>query len=504
MKARARGSRLGRMFGAVLAYLAPSWALSRAQTRRQLHQLEAHYDAAAMSRRTSGWRGPRGDANAVPARTLQRLRDVARDLVRNDPQAKAAKRKIARCAVGAGITPLVRASNPAVKAEATAIWRQWSRSTAADYDGRLWFAGIQGLVMRTCVESGGALIVREPARAVDGLPVPVRIRVLEPDYLDESRDTFAMLGISTGNPVVKGIETDGEGRRVAYWLFPTHPSTGRIWRTVSVRVPADRVIHVFDVDRPGQLSGVPWMDAVITALQDFSDYKDAVRMLAKISSCMVGVVEDTAGYGTAIGEQNSLSEELEHFEPGQFAYLKPGQTVKFNTPPTPQDTEFSADTIREIAVGMGLPAEALSGDYTSATFSSIRASRQDFQLTVDGWRDDMLIPQLCAGVFSWVMELAAALRGWPEVPTATWHASPLPSIEPDKDPKIFTAEIRSGRKSLAGALMERGIPDFEAHVEQVADGFAELDRRGLVLDSDPRKITGAGIVQPDEEMSADE
>jgi len=491
-----RGSVLGRFFGRMLAAVAPGWALRRAQSRRQLLQLETHYDAAAMSRRTSGWSGPRGDANAVTARSLQRLRDVCRDLVRNDPRARAAKKRLGSYVVGTGIIPLISASNPRVEAEAVEVWKSWTHNVNADYDGRLWFAGIQDLVVQACAESGGALIVFEPAREIDGLSVPLRIRIVEPDHIDESRDTFAA---ETGNPIVKGVETDGEGRRLAYWLFPTHPEGGRVWRTESERVPASRVIHVYDVDRPGQMAGIPWMHAVITAMQDLGDFRDAQRMQAKIAACMVATVEDMSNSGTAISEQDPNDELIEHFEPGQVLYPKPGQSIKFNTPPVPQDSSFSADTVREIAVGLGIPYEAVSGDYTSATFSSIQATRQDFQLTVNQIRQNVVIPQLCAGVFSRVMELAAALRGWGEVPTATWHGPPLPSAKPEQDARTFTAEVRSGKESLASALMKRGVPDTDEHLAKVARGFDQLDALDLVLDSDPRKVTGAGIMQVEQD-----
>jgi capsid protein len=32
----------------------------------------------------------------------------------------------------------------------------------------------------------------------------------------------------------------------------------------SVRVPAERVLHIYRVDRPGQVRGVPWLAPAIT------------------------------------------------------------------------------------------------------------------------------------------------------------------------------------------------------------------------------------------------
>lgn len=484
-----RSRRRGGILGRFLAWVAPGWALKRAQSRVLL---DRHYDAAARGRRTDGWGRGRGDANAVPPRTLQMLRDLSRDLVRNDPTAKTGKNRIASHTVGrGGITPMARATEERVRDEANVLWKLWSRSLSADYDARNKFAGLQRLVMRTCVESGGALILRVRANSSDGLPVPLRIRVLEPDHIDHARDNQTT---SEGNPIVRGIETDGRGRRVAYWLFDTHPGARNLRSAVSVRVPAEDVIHVYDVDRPGQMSGVPWMDAVISALNDLGDFKDAQRMLMKISSCMVGVVEDLTGSNTAIAEQDLDDPNVEHFEPGQWTYLGPGKSVKFNQPPTPVAGEFVADTLRDVSAAMGLTYSSVSNDFRLSSFSSERAARQEHRNSVSQWQL-MLVDHMCDGIWRWVMELAAALEGWGEVPTAEWTAPQLPSVEPDKEAKMFKDDVRSGRKSLSGALREQGILDFDGHVEECAQNKAKVDEHGLVWDSDPDKTTGAGIFQ---------
>jgi hypothetical protein len=73
--------------------------------------------------------------------------------------------------------------------------------------------------MRTVVESGEALIVRYRPEASLRLPVPLQVRVLEPDYLDPNKHG----PIGNGSICFQGIEFDRSGRRVAYWLYPEHP-----------------------------------------------------------------------------------------------------------------------------------------------------------------------------------------------------------------------------------------------------------------------------------------
>jgi len=263
-------------------------------------------------------------------------------------------------------------------------------------------------------------------------------------------------------------------------------------------VPAEDVIHVYDVDRPGQLAGVPWMDAVISALNDLGDFKDAQRMLMKIASCLVGVVDDVSGNKTSVGEQDADDLNLEFMEPGQFAYLQPGQSVKFNAPPVPQTGDFTADTLRDVSAALGLTYSSVSNDFRESSFSSERTARQEHRNSLTRWRR-MLITKMCDGVWRWVMELAGALEGWDEVPSAEWTAPPLPSVEPDKEAKMFRDDIRSGRKTPAGALREHGVIDFEAHVTEYATNMETLERLGIIWDSDASKVTGAGIFQVDDE-----
>src|SRR5689334_9596540 len=83
--------------------IAPRWTLRRARARIAAELLVRHYEAAAAGRRTQGWSRGSSDANAAIGPAHARLRDQARDLVRNNPYAKSAVRKIANHTVGWGI-----------------------------------------------------------------------------------------------------------------------------------------------------------------------------------------------------------------------------------------------------------------------------------------------------------------------------------------------------------------------------------------------------------------
>lgn len=355
----------------LLIGIAPQWGLRRVRARAAAQLVARHFEAASGGRRTSGWRRSSSDANVANGPALAALRELSRDLRRNNGWAKRGIQAIVNNTVGWGILPKPDDRSRRRAEQAIALWNAWASSTSCDYDGRLSFYGLQRLAMETIAESGEVLIVRQPAATRDGLAIPLRLQVLEPDYLDTSRD--GMIGES-GGPVIQGVEFDKQGRRVAYWLFGAHPGGAGLATTLgssltSTRWPAERVMHIYRVDRPGQIRGVPWLASAITRLKDFDDFEDAELMQQKVAACFGAFVTDNGDPTvSALGQPTTglNGEQLEQIEPGHIAYLPPGKTVQFSTPPSVQDSAFTARALRRIAVSLGVTYEELSGDYCVA------------------------------------------------------------------------------------------------------------------------------------------
>lgn len=477
-------------FDRFLIRVAPGWGLSRVRSRAAATTLARYYEAASGGRRTSGWRRQSGDANS-PLGKVAELRELSRDLRRNNGWARRGIQVIANNTIGWGIVAKAVAEDPALAQRAVELWNSWADSTACDFDGRMSFYGLQRLVMETVVESGEALVLRQPGGEQDGLPVPLRIQVIEPDYLDASRVSRG------GNEIVQGVEFDASGRRVAYWLHPRHPHgsslAGR--SNESRRVPAESVLHIYQVDRPGQARGVPWLASAIARLQDFDDYADAVLMQQKVAACFAAFVQDFDGAATPLGDTETEDDKIESLEPGHIQYLPAGKTVTFASPPPLSDhTTFTTTNLRRIAASLGVTYEDLSGDYSQVNFSSARMGRLAHYANVNDWRWNMIVPQLCDGVFRWVMDVAAAFQEWPETPHAEWAPPPMPMLEPEKEGLAYQRLMRTGVMTLYEVLRERG-EDPETHLVELAACNKRLDELGIWLDSDPRRTSDAGLTQ---------
>jgi lambda family phage portal protein len=465
--------------------IAPGWGLRRLRSRAAAFA----YEAASGGRRSS-WHRSSSDANAAGGPSLSVLRELSRDLRRNNGWARRGIQTIANNTIGWGIGAKATGVEPSLAKTALELWNKWADSKSCNFDGQMPFNGIQRLVLKTVVESGEALVVKQPADEVDGLPVPLRVQVLEPDYLDTMKDRTGGDGDQAG-PIIQGVEFDRDGRRVAYWLHRQHPGSMRLGSFDSRRVPARDVLHVYLVERAGQVRGVPWLTSAIARLNDFDEYDDAVLMQQKIAACFGAFVQDFEGSGTALGEQSREDPHLETLEPGHIEYLPQGKTVTFAQPPGVTDSSFTTRNLRRIAVSLGVTYEDLTSDYSMVNFSSARMARLAHWANVHEWRWDMVIPQLCDGVWRWAMELAAGLYEWPAVPSAEWAPPPMPMLEPDKEGLAYQRLVRTGAMTIYQMIRERG-EDPASHLAEIAEANARLDDLGIVLDCDPRRLNASG------------
>lgn len=473
--------------------VAPRWTLRRLQARAALDVAQRHYEGASVGRRTQGWNRARGDANAVIGPALSSLRASARDLVRNNSYAESALRTIVNHAVGWGLEGKPVQPN----ARVLDLWRAWAESTACDADGRQNFSGLTKLVMRTVVESGEVLVRRRMRYPEDGLPIPLQIQVLDPDFLDTSKDTATGLPGSGGNVIIQGVEFDGLGRRVAYHLFREHPGSAAGAFPSSVRVPAESVLHIFKVTRPGQVRGPSWFAPTLLRFKEFDEFEDATLMKQKIAACLAAIVTDPDGTPTGVGNPDPTTPGLDRLYPGAVLTAPPGREVSVVNPPAVDEYEvYTRSVLRAIATGLGVTYEDLTGDYADMPFSAARMSRVEHWSNVEDWRWQLLVPQFCDPVWAWAMQAAAMANLLPaDWPKARWSAPPAPMVDPANEGLALQRIVRNGLDSLSNVLRERGY-DPDEILGELSEDFKKLDALGLTLDIDPRRMTQAGQQQP--------
>lgn len=478
----------------LIGYFSPASALRRSRARYAIELINGarKYEGASKSNRTGGWFTSNSDANSALVSALSTLRNRSRDLVRNEGYAAKAVQVIVENTIGTGIVAKASAKDEAKVQRANAAWNSWADTIDCDVDALHDFSGLQALAMRAVVEGGEAIIRRVRLDSKSGASIPLKIQVLEGDYLDSSKNER----FSNGGYVIQGVEFDKNHKRVAYWLFDTHPGdTNSLSLTAkSTRHDAADIIHLYRVDRPGQARGVPWAAPVIMALRDFGDYEEAQLIRQKIAACFSAFVYDSepppeTGQGLL---------PIDRVEPGMIEHLPPGKDIKFASPPGVDGySEYSKQMLHKISAGFGgITYEAMTGDFSQVNFSSGRMGWLEFQRNIEAWRWRMVIPRMCAVVWNWFTE-AAALSGVNlQGVTPNWTPPRREMIDPVSETNTIISSIRGGMITLSEAIRQSGYDPNEVLTERAKDD-AKLDELGITLDCDPRKITKAGMTQTD-------
>lgn len=456
----------------LIGYVSPQRALQRTRARLIADMIEKrHYEAASQGNRTKGWATRGTDANSA-AVGLPRIRDRSRDLVRNNPYASRAVSVIVNNTVGWGIQARVKANK-----RIQGLWKQWAEMPACDADGVNNLYGLEQLALRTVVESGACLVRRRRRRPEDGLPVPLQLQVLEPDFLNTTKDG----DLRGGGRIIQGIEFDAVGKRVAYHLYKRHPGDMAGMHAESTRVPAEDIRHIYRMDRPGQVQGVPWAAPIIIKMRDLDEYEDAYLLRQKIANLFVAFVEDPEGASTIAAEFG------EKMEPGRIEVLPPGRGMSFANPPrTDGYGAYTKEVLRSIAAGYGITYEALTGDYSQVNFSSARMGGHEMGRNIDAWRWQMLIPQFCDGAWSWFAEAASMMGENTTNAAVDWTPPARTLVDPAREVPAIRDAVRSGLMSLSEAIREQGYDPITLLTE-AKDDAALLDKFGLTLDTDPRR-----------------
>ena len=470
-------------FDNFLAAVNPQAALRRERARLQMDALR-RYEGASRGRRAENWLTSGTSADAASAQDLRLLRDRSRDLVRNNPFAAKAVQVIVSNVIGTGIVAQAQAQRSRRRSQQlTDVWLNWaSDPQQCDWEGRLDFAGIQALATRAIVESGEVLIRR---RTRSGQRVPLQLQVMEPDFIDTTRDS----SLDNGGLIRQGIEYDSTGRRAAYWLFDEHPGENHLRMTnfTSSRVPAEQIIHCFRRDRPHQSRGIPWAAPVMLTLRDLDDYSSAQILKQKISACFAGFVVDTEAADAGLD-----GEIFDRLEPGALELLPPGKDIRFASPPSVGEFDkVSRELLLQVASGFGITYESLTGDLNQTSFSSGRMGWLEFHRNIEQWRWQMLIPQMLNPVWNWFVAAGAVNGVRAEGVVAHWTPPRRELIDPAKEIQATKDAVRSGFMSLSEAQREFGY-DPEEVITEIAQDNERLDDLGVILDTDARKVAANG------------
>lgn len=405
------------------------------------------FDAMSASRFPREARMGRMSIETAQAAGMARAR--ARYAFGNDPLMSAAVSAITTYAVGTGPLPALKAS---------ALGDEFAESfwSNCDADGRLDFGGLVALALLEVIVAGEVFCQFVPTS--DGLKL--RLLPAEQVATDESR------ALAGDNKIQNGIEYDGAGRVVAYWVHPYLPSSQFDTWAPPVRVLAADMLHIFKPIAVGQARGLSWLAPILLRLSDLGLLSDAL-LKAFQTSALFGVYlinrDGEPGFpfnGAQSGDAMNVS-----LEPGVSRVLGGNWDIHNNVPTQAQNApDFLTAMVEQISAGLQVPAFMVSGNVSRANYSSLRASLLTFKASLEAIQYNILVPQFLNPVF----------RRWSEgEANPDWRFPAMPDADPYKAAQTNGLLLDKRLASRAELIAQRGESVERVDADFAADPHAQ-------------------------------
>jgi lambda family phage portal protein len=483
----------------MVAALSPERGIKRLAARRAL----AYYEAAKPSHLRKFYRDGMSPDRLVSQGAVP-TRAQIRHLTRNHDLARGALRVLVNNVIGPsgiGVEFQPRRADGSIHkdyaAQLAEAYRDWQRKPEVTH--RHHFSRCQRLAGATWFRDGEAFsqLLSGAVPGLDhGTRVPFSLELLEPDMVPMDYE-------STDRRIRQGIERNAWGRAVAYHVYRGHPGELMGLPTPGdlKRIPADRMVHVAEIDRIHQMRGVSTFASVITRLEDIKDYEESERVAAKVAAMLTAYVKRNApadmGYDPANAPKDDAGNPLPRqisLAPGTIIdTLQAGEEIGLidSKRPNPNLITFRQGQLRAMAAGIGASYSSVSRDY-NGTYSAQRQELVEqwvhYAVLTDDFVGQWLLPVMQA------FQVAAHLSGVAPIPADVkpgtaddilFIGQSMPWINPMHEAKAWETLVRCGFASEVEVARKRGVNPWGL-IEQMKSYRDEVQGAGLVLASDAK------------------
>jgi lambda family phage portal protein len=383
-------------------------------------------------------------------------------LVATNPWAASALDVYVSNCVGTGPIPRPKHPDKAKRKQIIALFDRWSKVCTPNR--KLDFYGACAAAVRAERADGESFTRLRRRRPDDGLPVALQLQLFEADLCPlDYEDLMATPGVTQF-----GITFDGIRQPVFYHLYKVHPQSREsgIEGLETHPVPANEIVHMFEVRRAGQERGYPWMTPAMLPLYDIKQLVDASLMRQKISNLLSVWISRGQGSGglTSLANETPAETGAEGryettFGPGTVNYTS-GETPTFLNPPDAGQNfrDFLNSMLRSVARALGLTYEQLTGDLTGVNFASSRAGVVEMRRLMEQRQYFLMIHQFCRPVWDAWIRIAlidgnlwkGAAAEWAEHPEwfeCDWMPPAWPYVDPVKDLQATLPVSRSAPRA---------------------------------------------------------
>ena len=508
-------------FDRMVGYFAPSTALKMAASRKKLEILNTGYSqhgASKTKKSLVGWFVSGGSPDDDITKSSHDLRIRSRDLYQGNPIAAGALKTAKTNVVGSGLqlNPQIDADFLGLTDEQADAWERnvirefalWADSKNCDAARTSDFYQLQQLAFLSALMSGDvfALLSVIPRR---GVPYDLSIQLIEADRVCNPYNVPEL------PPAMAGIEVGDYGEPVAYYIAKYHPLSTldmklNEWTKVKAfgeRTGRRHVLHLMDIERPGQRRGVPVLAPVIESLKQLGRYAEAELMAAVVSGLVTGIVTSGSAENIEFGEAGTdFDTDLEDNRDdiklgnGTVIQLAPGEKMDILNPsrPNAQFDPFVLAVMRQIGAALEIPMELLIKHFT-ASYSASRAA------LLEAWKffrrqRDWLAYDFCQPIYEeWLAEAIARGRinapGFFNDPAvrkaycgAEWNGPSPGQIDPLKEVNAAKIRVQEGFSTRQRETAELTGGDWDKNYRQRVKEERMMKEGGLKIEQTPNGI----------------
>lgn len=468
----------------------------KSKPKEERRTFKRAYQAANTSRLFADFKESERSADSELYPVISRMRARSRDLARNNEYVRRYLDLLKTNVVGergfslqvkaiGGDGNLDQVGNQSIEN----AFKAWGRVGNCTVDGKMSWVDAQKMVIEGLARDGEVFIVKHRSSTFKD---SFALEFIEPDQVDEEKSER----LPNGNQIRMGVELDQFRRPIAYHLLSYHPGdydfTSQSRSPKHIRVPADRMIHIYRPLRAGQTRGEPWTASAIASLKQLSGFREASIVAARMGASKMGFFTSPAGDGFVADDLDG-NVPIISAEPGTFHQLPNGIDFKTFDPqyPNSEFDVFHKSVLKGIASALGVSYTSLANDLEATSYSSIRQGaleERDSYRNLQGFMIEHFVRPVFEAWLESAMEMGSfgiPLQQYGRFSSAAeFRGRAWSWVDPQKEMTAAINGMKAGVLSLQDVASQYG-KDTEELLAQIVRDKALMDQFGVKYALEP-------------------
>ena len=283
---------------------------------------------------------------------------------------------------------------------------------------------------------------------------------------------------------VDGVKYDVFGNPEFYTILHVHPGDDRGFNLWTYdEIPAENVLHLHRMDRPGQLRGVPILTPALTLAPLSRRYTLASVTAAEVAASIAAVMSTSLG---PLGQPPEVEEfSTTPIERGMMMALPEASNVtqlKAEQPTTTYEV-FQTALIRELCRCVHVPLTIALGDSSDSNYASGRLDLQNYvrHVRIKRSKWETFLNRIYE---MWLQEALLIFGFLPARPAGdvrcAWIWDGFEHVDPAKEAQAQEVKLRNNLTTYAEEYAKQG-KDWEEQFRQIAKEKALMKELGLEM-----------------------